>query len=129
MSQAEAIILDDGAATPVATTFSPEKVTPEISVFADRLSGISLAFRRLRCAFSPSTPNRPTNRSMYEVIVPVTNVVDGVTVVAFTMRAKLEFVLPDGSTDQQRKDLYAFMLNGMSNALVRGNLRDLDPLY
>lgn len=129
MSQAAAIVLNDGQATPVAVTFSPERVTPERSIFADRSSGISLRFRRLNASFSPSVPNRPTNRSGLTVSVPVTSTVNGVTTVAFTMIGKLEFVLPDGSSDADRKDLYAFMQNALANTLLRGNLRDLDPLY
>jgi hypothetical protein len=129
MSQAAAIVLSDGQATPVAVTFSPEKVTPEMSIFADRASGISLQFRRLRASFSPATATRTTNRASFEVVIPVTSVVNGVTTVAFTMRGKLDMILPDGSSDQNRKDLYAFMKNGLANALLTGNLRDLDPLY
>jgi len=56
-------------------------------------------------------------------------VVNGVTSVAFTMRGKLEFILPDGSSDQDRKDLFAFMKNGLADPLLIGNLRDLDPLF
>lgn len=129
MGQAAAIVINDGQATPVAVTFNPEKVTPEASVFADRTSGIALAFRRLRLTFSPANAQRPTNRASFEVTYPVTAVVNGVTTVAFTLRGKMELTLPDGSTDAHRKDLYAFMSNALSNALVRGNLRDLDPLY
>jgi len=127
MSQAAPIVLNDGASSPV--TFSPERVTPESSVFADRSSGVSLRFRRLRVALSPATNTRSTNRASFEVTVPVTSVVNGVTSVAFTMRGKLEFILPDGSSDQDRKDLFAFMKNGLSDPLLIGNLRDLDPLF
>lgn len=129
MGQAANIVLSDGQATPVATTFTPEQVTPTLSTFADRSSGVPLAFRRLRATFSPATSQRPTHRASYEVVVPMTQTVNGVTSTVATMRAKLEVILPDASTDAQRKDLYAFMQNGLANTLVRGNLRDLDPLY
>lgn len=129
MAQAAAIAINNGASTPVEVTFSPEKVTPEVSVFADRSLGVSLGFPRLRLAFSPATSNRATNRSSFEVSMPVVADVDGVSVVAHTLRAKVDFILPDGCTDAQRKDLYAFVVNGLAHALVKGNLRDLDPLY
>lgn len=127
MAQAAAVVINNGSA--VAKTFNPERVTPELTVLSERTTGISLAYPRLKMTFSPATANRATNRSSFSVEIPITQVVDGVTSVAFTLRGKLELILPDGCTDAQRLDLYAFLTNGMANTLIRGNLRDLDPLY
>lgn len=129
MAQAAAITLADGQATPVNVTFNPESVTPDSSVFVDRSSGVAAFFRRLTCKYSPATSNRKTVRTSYDVAVPVTATVDGVTQVVRTLRAKVEIILPDGTTDAERKDLYAFTYNGLNNSLIRGNLRDHDPLY
>lgn len=129
MAQAASLVINDGATTPVAVTFSPESVTPALSSFADRLLGIASAFRRIRISNQFASGKSVVNRSKLTVEYPVTSTVNGVTVVMYTLRANLDFIFPDGSTDQQRKDLYAFVLNGMSNTLVRGALRDLDPLY
>lgn len=127
MGQAANIVLADGAAANV--TFSPESVTPSFSVFADRATLVSNRFRRLMVRYSPPTSTRSTTRNGFEVSVPVTGVVDGITVVLYTLRAKVEYVLPDGCTDAERKDLHAFVVNGLGNALVRGSMRDIDPLY
>lgn len=129
MAQAAAVVINDGQATPVATTFNPAEVTPANSIFEDRSAGMSLGFRTMRVTYSRPTNTRPTTRASLEVVTPVTQLVGGVTSVAFTGRAKLEFILPNGMTDAQRKDLYAFVVNALSNTLVRGALRDLDPLY
>lgn len=129
MAQAAAITLNDGQATPVAVTFNPESVTPALSSFADRSSGIAIGFRKVKVSNTFASGKSTVNRAKMTVEVPVLQTVDGVQVVAYTMRANLEFLLPDGSTDANRKDVYAFVLNALSNSLVRGALRDLDPLY
>lgn len=129
MGQAANIVLNDGQATPVAVTFSPESVTPALSSFADRTAGVASGFRRLKVSNAFAAGKSVVNRSKYSVEYPVTTTVNGVTTVAYVLRANLELILPDGSTDAERKNLYAFMANGLANALVRGALRDLDPLY
>lgn len=129
MAQAAALVVNDGQATPVAVTFSPESVTPGLSSFADRASGISIGFRRVKVSNAFASGKSVVNRSKLSVEMPITTTVSGVTTVGFTLRANLEFILPDGCTDAQRKDLFAFVKNGLSNALLIGALRDLDPLY
>jgi len=130
MAQAAAITINDGQATPVATTFSPESVTPGLSSFADRSTGIALAFRRLRIANSFAKGGKSVvNRCKVGIEIPVTTLVSGVTSVAYTLRANVDIILPDGATAAQRNDLYAFLKNALANALVQGAARDLDPLY
>ena len=129
MAQATAIILNDGQATPVAVTFNPESVTPGLSVFADRATGISQAFRRLKISNAFVGGKSKVNRAKLSFEIPVTTIANGVTMTAYTLRANLDVILPDGATDAQRKDLYAFIRNGLANALITGAMRDLDPLY
>lgn len=126
MSQATSIAINDGQATPVATTFVPQSVTPALSIFVDRASGIAVGFRSLMLRYKS---NKTVTRASLAVAVPVLQTVNGVSVVARTLRANVELILPDGCTDAERKDLYAFVQNGLSNALVRGSLRDYDPAY
>lgn len=129
MAQAASIVINDGQATPVATTFAPESVTPGLSSFADRTAGIALGFRRLRVSNSFANGKTVVNRSKLSVELPIVSTVNGVATVAYTLRANLDIILPDGATDAQRKDLYAFLKNALANTLVQGALRDLDPLY
>jgi len=129
MPQAGNVIINDGQATPVAKTFTPESVTPQVSTFADRTSGIALGFQRIAVSTSFAKSAGSVNRTKYTVSVPVTQTVNGVTSVAYTLRANVEFIFPDGSTDAQRKDVYAYVVNGLQHTNVRASLRDLDPQY
>lgn len=123
------ITINDGQATPVAITFNPENQTPGAVTFVDRATGISAAFRRLTVSNKFATQGALVNRAKYSIEYPVTATVNGVTSVVYTLRATVDVIEPALSTDAERKNLYAFLANGLNNALVRGALRDLDPLY
>lgn len=129
MAQAASIVINDGQATPVATTFSPESVSPGLSSFADRASGIALGFRRVKVSTTFANSKSKVNRAKLSFEIPVTQTVSGITSVAYTLRANVDVILPDGSTQAQRNDLYAFLKNGLADALIQGAVRDLDPLY
>lgn len=130
MGQAAPLVINDGQATPVATTFAPESVTPAAASFADRSSGISLTYRRLKFSTKFASGNSVVNRTLYEVAIPVGVSVGGVTELAYTLRGRVELIIPDGATAAQRNDLFAFVQNGLANtALIRPLLRDLDPMY
>ena len=128
MAQGAAVVIADNAA--VNVTFSPEKITPELSTLVDRTTGVASRFRRLTVRFVPAKGNTKVNKSGLAISIPVWGTLpSGAQGVLYTLRARLEFDLPDGCTDVERKDLYAFTINGAANTLVRGALRDLDPFY
>lgn len=129
MAQAAALVINDGQATPVATTFGPESVAPALSVFSDKSAGISIGYRRVKVSTSFSNGKSTVNRGKLSIEIPVTSTLSGITTVAYTLRANLDLILPEQATTAQRNDLYAFVKNSLSNALVQGALRDLDPIY
>jgi len=129
MANAATITINDGKATPVAVAFTPEDISSGLAVFADRSPGVSIGFRRLNVGYKPAKGASRVNRSKLAIEMPVTTTVNGVTTVAYTLRANVDIILPDASTGAERNDLYAFLQNGLGNALVRGALRDLDPIW
>lgn len=124
------ITINDGATTPVAVTFNPETQDENgVYSFVDRTAGVSVGFRRLAVSSKFAKGTARVNRSRLTVEVPITAVVDGITTQAYVLRASLDFVLPVEATDADRKNVFAFVKNALSNALVTGALRDLDPVY
>lgn len=119
----------DGQATPVAKSFAPERVSPDSSIFTERTSGISAGFKRITVRFSPANSKRATNRVDVDVDLPVLSTVNGVSTVAYVGRFKGYFVIPDTMTAGERADLAAFAANSFDNALIRGVIKDLDPMY
>lgn len=130
MAQAANLVIADGQATPVNTTFSVESVTPQLSQFVDRTTGVAAKYRRISVSYTPANSQQKGTKAGMNVSIPVWGILtSGAEGVVRTLRAKVIFDEPDGCTDAERKDLYAFTYNGLSHALIKGALRDNDPLY
>lgn len=124
-----ALTINNGAATPVAKSFSPEKVSPDGSTFTERSAASSAGFIRLGVGFSPASGGRKTNRINIDLSLPVLASIGGVNSVAYTGLFKGYFVIPDAMTQAERADLAAFVANALDNASIRAVVKDLDPLY
>lgn len=125
------IVLNDGQATPVAHTFSPNSGdgnVPGVSVisYEDRSSGIQVGFPTI--AIATRKPNR-TNRNYKitaNVRVPVMENVSNSTVsgiapaptVAYDVSSTHHFTLPERSTLAARKDLLAYVKNLCIHAVM-----------
>lgn len=123
------ITIDNGEATPVAKSFSPEKVSPDQTTFTERSALSSAGFLRFSVGLSPANGGRKTNRVNIELSMPVLASAGGVSSVAYTGIFKGYFVIPDVMTSVERADLAAFVANALDNAQIRAVIKDLDPLY
>jgi hypothetical protein len=121
--------INNGAATPVAKSFAPERVAPDNSVFTERSAAVSVGFYKLGIVFSAASAKRPTNRVDMSLDLPVLNTVNGISTVAYVGRFKGYFVIPDTMTALERADLHAFVANALDNAMVKAVVKDLDPMY
>jgi hypothetical protein len=121
--------INNGAATPVAKSFAPERVAPDNSVFTERSAAVSAGFYKLGIVFSAASAKRPTNRVDMSLDLPVLNTVNGISTVAYVGRFKGYFVIPDTMTALERADLHAFVANALDNAMVKAVVKDLDPMY
>ncbi len=119
----------NGAATPVAKSFAPERVSPDLSSFTERSAAVSAGFPRLTVGYSPASGKRTTNRIDLKMDLPILSTVNGVSTVAYVGRFQGYFVIPDVMTAAERADLRAFVANALDNAQVLGVVKDLDPLY
>lgn len=124
-----ALTINDGQATPVAKTFSPERVAPDLTTFTERSSGVAAGFVRLGVGFSPASTKRSTNRVNVNLDYPVLSTVNGVSTVAYVGRFQGTFVVPDVMTAAERANMAAFVTNALANTQIRGVIKDLDPLY
>lgn len=121
--------INNGAATPVAKSFAPERVAPELSVFTERSAPSSAGFIRLGVGYSPASSKRSTNRIDINLDFPVLSTINGISSVAYTGRFRGYFVVPDVMTAAERADLIAFVTNALSNSTVKAVVKDLDPMY
>lgn len=123
------ITIKNGAATPVAKSFAPMRVAPDLSVFAEKSAGVSAGYTLLKLGFSQASSQRPTNRVDFALDYPVLNTVNGISTVASTARFKGYWVIPDTLTDAQRSDFEAFVRNGIATDPVVAAVKTLDPSY
>lgn len=123
------LTINNGAATPVAKSFAPEQVSPVLSTFTERSAASSVGFIRLGVSLSPASGKRATNRVNIDLDLPVMATVNGVNTLAYTLRFKGYFIIPDQATSAERADLAAFVANALDNAQIRAVVKDLDPMY
>lgn len=130
MSQiTSALTINNGAATPVAKSFAPERVAPDLSIFTERSAAVSAGFTKLSVGYSGASSKRPTTRVDVALDLPVLSTVNGISTVAYVGRFKGYFIVPDTMTAAERADLHAFVANAMDNAQLKAVVKDLDPLY
>jgi hypothetical protein len=68
-------------------------------------------------------------RNKITIAVPVTAVVDGVTVVDYTNQVSVEFLLSQKGTEQNRKDLRMLLVNALQHASITPTIDKLEPVY
>jgi len=129
VSEAANLTVDNGADTPVSVTFEPEIVSGGNATFRDKTVGISNLMPRMKSVTSLASANRPTNRVTFQVALPVKKTVDGVDVLDYILRADCQFVLPERSTTADRKNLLAFVRNGLDEAPIKDTIIDVSPIW
>lgn len=139
-------VINDGATTPVAHTFYPTGPDDNgVNYFVDRSSGIAIGFPsvsldlrqpRPAAAGTESKASR-VYRAKFKVTMPVLEVTSPNTgtgiqpapTKAYDLVANLEFILPERSTLQNRKDILAYARNLLAHANATSLVQDLESIY
>jgi len=129
VSEAANFAVNDGADTPVSVTFKPELVSGGNATFRDDRLGISTLMPRIKSVSSLSSAQRPTNRVTLQVSLPVKKTVDGADQVDYVLRAECQFVLPERCTTADRKNLLAYVVNGLSASPLKETITDVSPIW
>lgn len=127
------VVLNDGAATPVAHTFKVKKTVGTLSQWEDRAGGVPIGYNLLQSETKESSEVR---RVKFKVVKPTLEAVSGQNSSGFTPAAKVaysllgtvEFVLPQRCTEQERKDLCAYIKNVLANASFSGMITAGDEI-
>lgn len=124
-----AITINDGSATPVAVSYSPELLSSGNTVLVDRREATRELQPSVTILFERPTPNRKTFKVKHSFALPIKQVINGVEVITDVARANVEYVLPQSASAQVRKHLRALVANTEGVAIFRAGVEDLDPLY
>jgi len=147
MPQLANVVINDGAATPVARTFSPGlKGTDGMQRWFEKTSVNAIGFWTLGQKFrEPLTPKggvRSSDQSrMYQTTIKVqlpvletTSAATGTGIppaptVAYTPWVEVTFSLPERSTVQDRKHLRLLLINYLSHANAVATIEQLEPIF
>lgn len=127
------LVLADGQSTPVDHTFSWDTEHP-VAAYSDKVGGVSIGFPRVTLGRSLPSRNRRSYKTTIRVEVPVLEAISGDVggytaqpKVAFTMLFEGHFTSPDRSASANRADLYAYVSNLLTQAMVKTMVVDQLP--
>lgn len=124
-----ALTINDGLATPVAHTFSPQSTTGSKAIWADRSPTIPAGYRTISHELADPNGSRTVHKLTLGFMIPVVAAVNSVdTVVRYNSGQVVLNVNPQ-STLQERKDLLAYVSNMLANATVKTSVENLEPFY
>lgn len=138
-----AVVINDGAGTPVAQTFTPlgkdekgvfwfEQTTPTP---ISPLGAKRIGYRQERVLDSKKQLTGES-RVIYTISLPTLEVLGnsstGITpppTLAYTEKVRIEFTLPERGTNQERIDIRALARNLLGHAMAVSNIDTLQPSY
>lgn len=129
MPQLSAITIADGATTPVNHVFSPVSTNGAKAELADRSPSSPAGYLTLVHEVNKPAAKEAAYRVKMGFNVPVMATVDGVPTVVRFSTAQVTFNCSQQGTEQERKDLLAYVKNALANATVADTVIKLEPLY
>lgn len=119
MSAIAAFTLLDGAATPVARTFSPVKNLNGVATYAEKSGGIAIGYPTVSISLREPTKNSRIYRATKKTVYPVLEVTSPSTAtgiqpaptLAHSLTHMEEFFLSERCTPEQRDHLIALVKN------------------
>lgn len=140
------IVINDGAATPVAHTFSPTKIdSNNVAYLHDRSGGIAIGYPAL--ALVTKLPNAASGgqasglnrviRNNFKIDLPVLEVTSPSTgsgiqpapTLSYVCGVDINFRIAERATLQNRKDILAFAKNLLAHANVIAMVENSEVIY
>lgn len=125
------IVIKDGAATPVDHTFTAVGVRNGIASWKDKSTGVPAGFSEITYQLREPSKVYPAYKVNAKIVVPKleTAPVFLVPTKAYELLLKIEAVLPDRCTDQDRKDLYAYGVNLLAHAILSNGIKNTESVW
>lgn len=126
------IVINDGATTPVAHTFSPVGINSDnVAFWDDRSPAYPVGFNSLSASLrKPSNGSATKNyKAQLKLVLPTLEVGATVPTKAYDCLVNIEFVMPQQASLQNRKDLLALTKNALAHATVTSMIENLENVY
>lgn len=139
------ITINDGQATPVAHTFNP--VGPDkngVQFYHDQSGGIAIGFPSISLDLKvpgqaiPGQSSKASRvyRASFKMILPILEVttssatgIEPAPTKAYDLTVKGEFILPERSTLDNRKDILAYARNLLATTVISALVHNLEKVY
>lgn len=130
MPQATDLVINNGAGTPIAKTFtllSPAAGYNSVAEWALKEGTISSVFPRITALARPT--GNAAKKSQIKIKVPssYTDTVTGLTKVASAFEADISATMPNDFPESLKNDAIAFTANAIAHALFKAMMRDGSP--
>lgn len=131
------VSLTDAAATPLVRVFNPTKRDGELVTYHNRASGIVVGFDALSIQSRAANKTTKATKLTYKLVTPILEQTSPSTstgiqpapTVAYNLIGTLEFVLPERSALQDRKDLLAMLRDLIDESIVTAAVENYDFPY
>lgn len=133
------IVLNDGQGTPVAHTFAPRKIDNLVAKWQDLSGGVPVGFPTLRASLrEPIKGSKDRNyKAIIDIDLPTLETVSNSTYSgvlpapqkAYANVARIEFLLPERGTSQDRKNVRAYIKNALDHADIKAMIEDLSAVF
>lgn len=130
------ITINDAATTPVAHTFNPSR-NGDVFVWEDRSGGIPAGYHRITLQQRGPTKDskamkytlRIWHKTLEQTSASTATGIQPAPTEAYSCFFAGDFTMPMRATEQNRKDLVAFVTNGLANALLKNALTSSDNVF
>jgi hypothetical protein len=125
------LTINDGQSTPVAHTFGVVNTTGSESRWADRSGGVPAGFILVNSRQKDPSNGARNYRMQFEVVLPTvaTDPTTGKDYISRTARCNVEFVLPESSVLQERKDILAYARNLLADPVTTSVVENLEHVF
>lgn len=124
-----ALVINDGAATPVAHTFNPVTTDGSLAKWADRSPTIPAGFRTISEEVLEPSGNRTAYKVQFGFYFPTVATVNGVDSVVRYQSGSVVLNFSPDSTQQERDDTLTYIANTLNHASVKTSVELLEPFY
>lgn len=135
--QIATINLTDAAVTPVVHAFNPTKVDGDTGHLVNRAPGVHIGYEGLHIRVTPPTGNELYARVSVKLVLPTLEVTAGSTgsgLQAAATKAYDNYIEVIGrfhkrSTQQERKNALAMMVDALQEAIIVAAVHDLENVW
>jgi hypothetical protein len=129
MPAVAALTIADGATTPVNRTFAFAGFVGNIAKWFEKTAGVAIGYIKLTDEYREAKSSTGANSRIFGYELPTLGTVNGVTARVRVSSAQVRLNFAQDATDQEKKDLVAYVINHLSNATVRPAIWGQEPFY